>query len=66
MDDATPSLFENPPQPETPEALLQRRKHKLLLDAMAATDKEERKQLLNEYTGLIAEQHSLTPRGNRP
>ncbi len=60
MDDETPTLFENPPQPETPEASLQRRKHKLLLAAILAGDPKERRRLAHEYADLMVEQLRLS------
>jgi hypothetical protein len=56
MADETPPPFKNPPQPETPEALLQKRKLQLLHAALKAIDPRERRRLTDEYTDLIVEQ----------
>jgi hypothetical protein len=48
MADETPPPFKNPPQPETPEALLHA--------ALKAIDPRERRRLTDEYTDLIVEQ----------
>jgi hypothetical protein len=56
MDEKTQPRCENPPQPETPEALLQKRKLQLLHAALKAIDPRERRRLTDEYTDLIVEQ----------
>jgi hypothetical protein len=53
MDEKTqPQLFEEPSQPETPEASLQ-----LLHAALTAIEPRERKRLTDEYTDLILQQY---------
>jgi hypothetical protein len=57
MDEETqPQLFENPPQPETPEALRQRRKNELFLRALSSKDKDEIRRLTAEWTDLLLEE----------
>jgi hypothetical protein len=58
MDEKTqPQLFEEPSQPETPEASLQKRKLQLLHAALTAIEPRERKRLTDEYTDLILQQY---------
>jgi hypothetical protein len=57
MDEETLPLFENPPQPETPEALLQKRKHELLLSALLAKEPKDRRRLAEQYADLLVAQH---------
>jgi len=49
-------LFSNPPQPETPEALRQKRKHELLRAAFQSTDRQQTKKLADEYARLLLEE----------
>jgi hypothetical protein len=63
MDEKTqPQLFENPPQPETPEASRQQRKNELLLRALVTKDRDEMRRLTAEWTDLVLEQLNATPK----
>jgi len=55
-DETQPQLFDNPPQPETPEASRQRRKHELLLTALRSSDRAQRRALADEYAKMLLEE----------
>jgi hypothetical protein len=52
LNENQPQLFENPPQPATPEASRQKHEHELLLRALLTNNPEERRRLATEWTDL--------------
>jgi len=61
MDERTqPRLFEDPLQPETPAALLQKQKHALLRRALFTKDSEERRRLAKQWVDLHLKDFDMT------
>ncbi len=56
VDVIQPQLFDDPPQPETPEALRQKQKHELLRAALHSTDRLQMKMLADEYAKIVLEE----------